>query len=196
MRRARARAEGACPGRGRGAQVTAPTGIAGLARVQLFVDHGTRCLGVVGPRSPIEIVGADNHPHVVYDAHLGVDIDGPARLRLEVVDRDAVPPGRLKPLDRALLTDAVRRPRHPAVAVGEAWHHGDDTEPRRATKRLGQRGRRLRRPEVLILDIDELARLRERLEICARDTPLAGAANGYTGRRAGYVRSICTAWRP
>jgi hypothetical protein len=44
----------------------------------------------VGPRTPVEVVGADNQEDVVDDTHLGVDIDRCFVFVFEVVDRDAI----------------------------------------------------------------------------------------------------------
>ena len=69
------------------------------------VDHDRGQLGVVGPRAPVEVVGADRRPGVVDDAGLGVHVDRRARVVLDAVDRRPGPARR-----RAMSSIARRRP--------------------------------------------------------------------------------------
>ena len=88
--------------------------IAGHPEVVLGADHGAGELGVVGPRSEVQVVGSHRHPHVVDDAHLGVHVDRCAGIVLEVVHGDAVAAGASQQPDRALAGEvadgAVTRP--------------------------------------------------------------------------------------
>ena len=60
--------------------------------VAFAVQHGGGQLGVVRPGPHVEVVAADRCPHVVDDAQLGVDVDGPALQVLDVEHLDPVPP--------------------------------------------------------------------------------------------------------
>jgi hypothetical protein len=65
--------------------ITVPAGVARLPGITQIVEHRTPELGVVGPRSAVEVVRADLDPDVIDDAHLRVDVDGCPRSVHEVV---------------------------------------------------------------------------------------------------------------
>src|SRR5664279_2207823 len=60
--------------------------VARVPLVTLLVNHCTAQFRVMGPRSAIDVVTANAHPHVVDDADLRVHVDRHAALVLEPVD--------------------------------------------------------------------------------------------------------------
>src|SRR3546814_7311434 len=54
------------------------------------VDDDRGEFGIVGPRAPVEVVGADGRPGVVDYAGLGMHVDRDSCVILQAVDRDSV----------------------------------------------------------------------------------------------------------
>ena len=97
-----------------------PPGSSGVAAVALVVDDRAGQLRIVGPGADVEVVAADDHPHVIDHADLGVHVDRPARRGLEVEERHPFSAGSAQLVDGPLLTDPVRRTRDPAVLIRKA----------------------------------------------------------------------------
>jgi len=152
--------------------VAETAGIGRAALVDDAIDHRARELGVVRPRSPVEIVGADDQQHVVDDAHLGVQVDRCAVRILEVVHRDALATGAAENVDHAFPADAARGGAREPTPIGIPRHDCDDAQLVIAAERVGERERSLLRPEVLIFEVDEAAGATERLQVGARDAAL------------------------
>ena len=68
-------------------------GIDGFPRIALLVHDRAGDLGVMGPRSPVEVVRPDRRPNVVDHADLGMHVDRDPQNILDIEDRDAVPAG-------------------------------------------------------------------------------------------------------
>ena len=147
---------------------------AGRASSNVGVEHRARHLGVVGPRTAVEVVGADLEPDVVDDADLGVHVDRGAGLVLEVVDRDAVAARRrtacARTRCRPMVSDAsatVPLCSGKRGTTAMTWSSG----ARRSAS--ASASRRVRRPQVLVLEVDEPARPTQRLAVGAPDAALA-----------------------
>ena len=108
--------------------VTEAAGIGRSARVAFVVEHRGGQLGVVGPRSHVEILATDQRPDIVDDAELGVDVDGPALQVLDVEDLNPFP-ARLPHHGQGL---AVSQPRRLQVEllldVRPSGHDGDQLQ--------------------------------------------------------------------
>ena len=127
-----------------------PAGSSGSRSSCVGVEHGTRQLGVVRPRTPVQVVGADFEPHVVDHANLGVHVDRRAVHVLEVVDRDASHrPPRGASRSRAGGRCSRRSPKPARPARRSA------APPRSRAARAGGAGRRRsRRPTRLTTGTD------------------------------------------
>ena len=76
---------------GKDARAVAETsGIDRLPRVLIRVDHGATELGVVAPRTAIQVVASYAHPNVVDDADLRVYVDRDATTVFEPVDGNSI----------------------------------------------------------------------------------------------------------
>ena len=150
----------------------------GLTLVERRVDDCARQLGVVGPRAAVDVVGAGDHPYVVDDADLGVDVDRRALRVLDVADAHPIAAGPLDDPHGALATDPARGSRDPTVAIGEpgtttiTWRSGF---ARNAS--ASACGGALR-PEVLVLEVYEAPSPPERLDVGACDAALAVGREG------------------
>ena len=100
-------------------------------------------------------------------------------------------------VEHPLASDAAGLPGDRAVGVGIARDDRDDLQIGMRGQRLAQRPRRVDRPEVLVLEIDQPPRTSERLEVRAGDAAFAVRRERVRGcRRAGYVRRTWTASGP
>ncbi len=163
-----------------------PAGSAGVRSSRRLVEDRAGQLAVVGPRAAVEVVAAHAAPHVVDDAHLGVDVDRRARVVLQVEDVHPVGRGRPAQRDRLLPADLVGRQREPAVHVrmprapprsgaGRGWRAARrrTAGPPRSTRGTGPPGRSAAGPVA------------DRLGVAAGDGPLAARREPYGGRIAG-----------
>ena len=80
----------------------------------------------MGPRAPVQVVGADNQEDVVDDANFCVDVDRCSGGVLEVVHRDPVTTGAAKDVGGVLASDAARRAGGASAPVGVARNDCDD----------------------------------------------------------------------
>ena len=159
-------------GQGPGA-VPQSAGIDWFASVESVVEYGARHLRVMRPGAAVEVVGAHGEPDVVDDADLRVHIYRPPVRTLEVVRGDTVASGRPQRLQAAVLTDPTGRTDERTVGVGETRDHDHDLQLGVLVQRLGERRRRIARPEVLVLDVDRPTGASERLEIGPGDASFA-----------------------
>jgi hypothetical protein len=162
------------PERGRVVDVVQPGVVLGQAEVlrpqrrtqptvQLAVGVDDRAgeLGVVAPRAEVEVVGADGHPLVVDDADLGVDVDRRTRVILEVEHAEPVTARLPQQVVREPLAVVHRGTAEPALVLGVARHDRDHLQVGLAAQRVGERAGHDVGPEVLVLDVDQLAGARE-----------------------------------
>src|SRR5580765_4928328 len=136
------------------------------------VDHRAGDLRVARPGSPVEVVRPHRGPPVVDDAHLGVDVDRPAGAVGQAEHRDPVTAGGQDEVEGqgpAVQLD------HLGHALLVRHHRQDDREPqvRRGPQRPGEVPAHLLRPQVLVLDVDELLGPGDRFGIAERDAALA-----------------------
>jgi hypothetical protein len=152
------------------------------------VEHGARNLGVVGPRTPVEVVGPDLQPDVVDDTDLGVDVDGRAVRILQVVEPDAITARLAQPLDDAMPADVLGVRRDPSTALGEARYDRYQAQLRLTAKGVRHRFSPVLRPEVLVLDVDEPAGPPQRFAVGTSDAALT-VGREWVGRAFGRVRA-------
>jgi len=166
--------------------VTEPRGVTRLALVGRRVKYRAGQLAVMRPRSAIQVVRADHGPDVVDDHDLGVHIHGRARVVFDVVDRESVTAGRSAHLDR-LLTSHQTRPARCALLVRVARDDGDHVQVGIAAQRRGQQLRDERRPEVLVLDVDQPASTSKGLSVGVGDAAFAERSERVPAQ-AGWIR--------
>ena len=153
--------------------VAEPGRVARLALVRRRVEHGAGQFAVVRPRSAVEVVRADHGPDVVDDDHLRVHVDRRARRVLDVVDGETLAACRAADLDGLLAADqarpAARRP--PCRGIGARWRSraGPGSRCSARPSNFGDE----RRPQVLVLDVDEPARAGEGLPVGMGDAAFA-----------------------
>src|SRR5439155_24281135 len=114
---------------------------------------GDRAVG--RPGAQVEVLGAGGEPDVVDDADLGVHVDRHPVGVLEVDGEDPVGGRLAQDVEGSPLAEPGGRPVDPAVRVRVAGQDGDDPQLRRPAQRLGDAGRDLPVPQVLVLDVDE-----------------------------------------
>ena len=91
---------------------------------------------------------------------------------LDAVQRDPVAAGTVQLPDRVQPADQLRRLREPAVVVRVQRHDHDQPQLRTVRERLGEGGRDLGRPEVLVLDVHQPAGQRQHLAVRPCDAVL------------------------
>jgi predicted RNA-binding protein associated with RNAse of E/G family len=161
-------------------------GVEGLTIVEPGVEHCAREFRIVCPRPTVQVVRADFQPHIVDHTDLRVHVDGGSVDVLEVVERDAVPTGGAQLLDHSFAPDVLCLSRE-AAPFGVTRHHDDDVEVGLCAQCVGDPIGPTLRPEVLVLDVDELSSASERLAIRAAYGALAVSGEGI-GRPLGGIR--------
>jgi hypothetical protein len=149
-----------------------PPGSCGARSSNARSDHGDGQFGIVGPGPTVHVVRTDQGDLVIDHHDLRVDVDGRGRFVLEVVDGDAIAARSTHQVQGAVLADAMRRPRDDPVPIGETRHDHDDAEFRSGAEGSRQGLAHFARPEVLILDVQQRPRVRDRLAVEPRDRPL------------------------
>src|SRR6478609_8842259 len=142
-----------------------------------LVENDGGELGVVGPRTPAEVVRAGAGPDVIDDADLGVDVDRHAGGVLQAVCRDTLGMSVHQAADRAPPTELLRH----TVETTEVWHQRDDDDQAKVRPRpqlLLEDPRDIVAPEVLVLDVDEALRPPHCLAVTAGDAALAPLGEG------------------
>ena len=109
--------------------VAKPRRINRFTLITLVVKHSARDLGVVTPRSSVEVVGPDRRPDVVDHADLGVDVDGSPLRILDVIDADALS-ARIEQGPHRLLATDLARPLEDSTLVEIPGHDRDDAQLR------------------------------------------------------------------
>jgi hypothetical protein len=107
-----------------------------------------------------------------------VDIDGLTLVVFEVVDRYPVASRPAYEVDRLLVADELGGLGEAATPLGEPRYERDEPQVRLAAQGLGEGLGDGRRPQVLVLDVDEAAGPPERLAIGAGDAPLTVGCEG------------------
>ena len=153
-----------------------------LARVAALVEHGAGELAVVGPRAPIEVRAADARPHIVDHRDLRVDVDRGARGVLDVEHVYAVVGGLAAGVDGLEPADLVGRQRQAAVDVGVTRHDHDQVQRWGGPQRVRDQPGDVRRPHVLVLEVDQPSGPAERLREAAGHGAFAAGRVG--GARA------------
>src|SRR5450756_352316 len=143
-----------------------------LARVGRGVKDSAAELGIMSPGAPVEVARADRRPHVVDDEGLGVDVYRRAVVVLDPVDGYPVTAASVQNLERQVVPDNIGRQRQPPVLIWVAGNDRDQVQPGVRGQGFGDRGRHLRRPEVLVLEIDQGSGPAEHLGVAARDAAL------------------------
>ncbi len=128
----------------------------------------------MGPGAAVEVVGPDARPGVVDDAHLGVHVDRRPRVVLDPVGGHPSGRGRHDRPERPVAAEQLGHPGRP-VDVGVERDHHDEPQlrvvPQRGQERVGD----VVPPEVLVLDVDQLARPGDGLGVAPGDAALAAA---------------------
>ena len=145
-----------------------------VARRRAGLDDGAGDLGVVTPRPPVEVVGADGEPLVVDDADLRVHVDRGVVLVDQVVDRDARAAGGDERAHHVAAADRARRSRDPPGRIREPRDDDDDAQVGLAPQRVDERAARPSR---------------------TRGTGPRGRRAGGRGRTRGGTRGRCSARR-
>jgi len=94
-------------------------------------------------------------------------VDGGPVFALDVVDRDAVAAGCVQSILDALTSEHTRSSRDPAVGIGVAGDDDYDQELGLAPQRVADHAGRVKRPQVLVFEVDQTARAPERLDVRA-----------------------------
>lgn len=127
-----------------------------------------------------------------------MNIDGISDFVLDVVNSHSLATGLFHDGDGTRLGEPARRPGEPAVFVGKAWDDGDDLQLWLLTQSLGQQERYFDGPKILVFDVDQGARPRNRLSERTRDTSFAigrervlGTPRWIGPKYLDYVSSLC-----
>src|SRR5450759_3808188 len=153
-------------------------------RIAYLVHHGACDLGVMAPRSAVEVVRPDRRPDVVDHADLGVHVNRNSKQVLDVEDRYAVPARLEESLNGLFPSDLVRRERHCASLVKIPGDHCNQVQLRVGSQSIDEWSHHVSRPEVLIFDVYEPAGATERFQVSARDAALAVRGKWITPRTA------------
>ena len=157
-----------------------PPGSLWLPGVARLVEHGDGQLAVVAPGAPVEVGAAHARPRVVDDGDLGVHVHRRALVVLEVVH---VYPIRVPP-SRTPRSPAAGPPRWAAARSRPStsgWRGTTTTRCSSGLRRsaVGEQPGDVRRPHVLVLEVDQPPRPSEGLrERRAPPTARRRGANG------------------
>ena len=100
---------------------------------------------------------------VIDDADLGVNGDLCPPGVLDAIERDPTGAGGLEVVQEPLTADEVGGVGKPPVLIGHRRQHRDEVQRGLPPQGLGEDGRHLRPPQVLALEIDEVAGPHQRL---------------------------------
>jgi hypothetical protein len=92
---------------------------------------------------------------------------------LDVVDVHPIGPGTSAHVESLLASDQVGAQRQPAVDIRVARNDGDQVQAGVFAQGVGEQLGDLRRPQVLVLQVDQAARPPDRLAVAARDAAFA-----------------------
>ncbi len=154
-------------------------GVEGLTWIGRLIEHRAGHLAVVRPGPSVEIVRTHHGPHVINHDYLGVHVDRRACGVFDVIDAEALATRGAADLDCSLMADQARPAGRP-LPVGEAGHDRDHMQFGIRLHRAGEQLGDERRPQVLILDVDQAPCAGKCLPVGVRDA-------AFTQRREGVA---------
>ncbi len=159
--------------------------VQGCPIVALLVDDGRGQLRIMGPGAAIEVVRSHRGPHVVDDADLRVHVHRYAPVVFDVEYQYAITAGRTDDPERRRVPQQRRRNGQVAVVVEVLGNHHHQPQVRLAPQSRSEHASDVDRPQILILDVDELGGPVEGFGVRAGRAALAFRGERVGGASAG-----------